>query len=401
MPKKYVRRTTRADRGTWTEDVLKDALYAIESGAMGVNQAAKHYGIPGRTLRRHKKRGQYRKLSLGFPGVFSPQNEQLFVRHIQRLLNERFPVNRQAVRSMAYRFAEDLNLSHRFNRTTKTAGFDWLNMFLKRNKDIHLISGSLQEPLPEVLFDFKKTETEGATGKQSLELLSRLFQQHDLACRPENIFIFSQLQFAQPEDDFTILACYNASGQFLPPVITFQGVKLMKEMYEEIPQGGDIFLNNESSSLNSQLLQEWLQTFFVPAKPQGKVLLIFEGHPEYLDCRDLLQLAEMSETVLLNFQILTTKFLKPFRDFFEQERTSWLESGKAISRVQICSIFKSAWTRVAKKEIALREFREFGIFPLEGSLLPDRCFEIFNRNLLVDKRERSDNSVTKHFNTFF
>ena len=38
----------------------------------------------------------------------------------------------------AFKFAEQLGVKHRFNMSTEKAGYDWVQMFLKRNSDISL-----------------------------------------------------------------------------------------------------------------------------------------------------------------------------------------------------------------------------------------------------------------------
>ncbi|XP_074033052.1 uncharacterized protein isoform X2 [Leptinotarsa decemlineata] len=64
MPTKY-NRQLKCNRGQWTEDQLKAAGNALSNNEMGVNEAARHFGIPQPTLRRRIRRGDFNKHGLG------------------------------------------------------------------------------------------------------------------------------------------------------------------------------------------------------------------------------------------------------------------------------------------------------------------------------------------------
>lgn len=51
MPTFYKRKGT-SGRGEWSEDSLKNAVKAVENKEMGVNAAAKAFGIPKTTLKK-------------------------------------------------------------------------------------------------------------------------------------------------------------------------------------------------------------------------------------------------------------------------------------------------------------------------------------------------------------
>lgn len=48
-----------------------------------------------------------------------------------------FPLTIDDMRTIiAFKFAEQLNIKHRFNMESEKAGYDWLQLFLKRHPDI-------------------------------------------------------------------------------------------------------------------------------------------------------------------------------------------------------------------------------------------------------------------------
>jgi hypothetical protein len=64
------------------------------------------------------------------------ENEHKIVAHIKELGKAGFTPERRTVHSIAYRFAVDLNLPHKFNNEEKLAGSNWLRSFMYRNLDL-------------------------------------------------------------------------------------------------------------------------------------------------------------------------------------------------------------------------------------------------------------------------
>ena len=138
MPTKYQRKLS-SQRATWTEDDLRNALVAIETKTIGVNAAAKHFNIPKATLLRRKKSGKLTKSgSLGPSSTLGEENKAKLVAHVKKLQKFGFAPTRNDVRYMAFALAEQLKLKHRFNKTTKMAGYDWLHLFSSRHSDLSI-----------------------------------------------------------------------------------------------------------------------------------------------------------------------------------------------------------------------------------------------------------------------
>lgn len=137
MPTTYTRKGT-SSRGEWSEVALNNAVKAIEQNEMGVNAAAKAFGIPPTTLKRRLKSNYFSKGSMGKPSLLGRENEKKIVAHIKKLQSRGFTPTRDSVRSMAYNLAETLKLKHNFNSETKQAGYDWLTSFLARNSELSI-----------------------------------------------------------------------------------------------------------------------------------------------------------------------------------------------------------------------------------------------------------------------
>lgn len=115
---------------------LRRAAEAVRTGQMGVREACRNFKIPPPTFRRRLKNNDFSRKGLGPPSILGSENELKLKNHIQKLEKHGFAPTRDCVRAMAFNLAEQLNIKHTFNREKGLAGYDWLNMFLKRNPDL-------------------------------------------------------------------------------------------------------------------------------------------------------------------------------------------------------------------------------------------------------------------------
>ncbi|KAJ8939883.1 hypothetical protein NQ318_023223 [Aromia moschata] len=92
----------------------------VSSGEMGVNAASREYGISSRTLRRRPK-SESSIVRLGRELVLGVQHERRFVALIKSLGKIGFAPDATAVKIMAYKFAEKLNINHRFSKVHERA----------------------------------------------------------------------------------------------------------------------------------------------------------------------------------------------------------------------------------------------------------------------------------------
>lgn len=117
MPNKYIRKRHVPERGNWTAQALNDAINAYKSGEMGVNEAAKAFGIPKTTFKRRLKSNNPEKSTrLGPDASLGSNAEQKLVNHIKKLQKSGFAPTRTEVRVMAYKLAKRLEIPNRFNK---------------------------------------------------------------------------------------------------------------------------------------------------------------------------------------------------------------------------------------------------------------------------------------------
>jgi hypothetical protein len=61
----------------------------------------------------------------------------------------------------------------------------------------------------------------------------------------------------------TVMACCNAEGQFLPPVLILKGVNKKQALGDGLPHESEVYMNPKSSYINSVPFLKWfLEQFF-------------------------------------------------------------------------------------------------------------------------------------------
>lgn len=403
MPRKYKRKCNCIhQRGQWTTENLHEALRRLDAGEIGVNEASRIYGIPSRTLRRRRQTGIYSHLPQGPQGVLGIDNEKRLVKHVQRLEAAGFAPNRSTIRTLAFQFAEKLGVKHNFSKETGMAGHHWLLSFLERNPEL-----SIRQAEGLSLVRGQGMSREEAKG--FFDILKTVYEEHQLFDKPHQIFNIDEsgvqlnnkpgrviatkgakdvhvLTSSERGENVTVIACCNAEGTFIPPVLIMKGVREKTEFSFGLPPGSKVFMNNKSSYINAELFLRWLKEQFLPRKCPGKTLLILDGHPSHLNSLELLEFTDENDILILCLPSHTTQalqpldrsFFKPLKTFFKQEASNWMlhNKNRKISRLQAGVLIGKAWTRAASIDTATAGFRATGIYPLNPSAVPDHFFSI-------------------------
>lgn len=337
-----------------------------------------------------------------FLGLFGIETEKKIVAHVLELGNAGFSPDRTTIRAIAYQFAAELGLSHKFNKDTQLAGYDWLTSFLERNP-------CLSVRKCEGLSLARAQGMNREDVKKYFDILQQIMTENNLLASPKNIWNMDESGFpinnplgkvlaqkgarvvqnitsAEKGEHVTIVGCCNAEGHFLPPVLILKGVYKKEEWSEGLPPGCDIYMNPKKAYMTTELFMKWFKEIFVPRKPPGKNLLILDGHSSHCSSPDLLQFAKDNDVIMFIFPSHTTNALQPldrciygpFKTNLQRVTNQMLtvSKTKTISRFQLGKIVGTAWGKVASVENGISAFRATGIFPLNANAIPDYFFKI-------------------------
>lgn len=359
-------------------------------------------------------------LFLGKHPVLDFDNEKWLVAHVQKLEAAGFPVTRDMIRRLAFEFAEKLGIEQNFDKETRKAGPHWLQSFLERNPELSVRQA-------EGLSLARAQGLNREEVNKMFELLLQVLIEHDLLDKPDHIFNIDEtgvqlsnkpgkviatkgaksvhsVTSREKGETMSIIACCNAAGNFLPPVVIIKGANKKPEFHDGLPPGSDVYMSKKSAYVNAELFQKWLVQHFVPRKPQGKVLLILDGHSSHTNSAEMLETAEENGLILFclpshstqALQPLDRSFFKPFKTFYAAETQNWMLANKEkkISRSVAGRLIGNAWIRAATPSNAISGFKACGIWPYNPAAVPESFFAISDLSSSNQVRNEQENVST-------
>ncbi|XP_063245200.1 uncharacterized protein LOC134546350 [Bacillus rossius redtenbacheri] len=386
---------TKCKRAKWTADQLVAALAAFRNG-MPVAAVAREYNIPRRTLRNHILSGSSEK-KLGRRALLTDQEESLLCNRIFRLGEVGVPLNAQLLRRSVYSFCELNSINHPFNKNSQMAGKKWLKLFLQRHPDI-------SKRKAQAMNAGRAAKLNKVIVGDYFVKLREILEAHNLVGHPEKIYNIDEkgcrltlhkqqqvygrkgnkrVHLVAPEhaQNVTIVACGNAIGQAIPPMILFKGKRCKPEWEENMPAGTVIEMTDKGS-MTCEVFAKWV-THLSKFKAPGKILLIFDGAKSHLDA-NIVDVAEQNDIILFclpsncthELQPLDKSVFGPFEDYWDKELLNfWTTQGdRTLNRVSFGLIFSKVWVKSMTPANLIAGFRGTGIYPYDCNILPEAAF---------------------------
>lgn len=401
MPRHYQRTT---DRQSWSAVSMQKAIAAVKNNKMGWLLASKTFGVPQATLRRHasesNKNLKPNSKGLGcWKTTFPPEVERQLVQHLKLLESRLFGLTRTCVQELAFEMAERNGFTHRFNLQKRKAGQEWLEGFLKRNKDI-----SLRKPEPTSAARaqaFNRPQVQ-----KFFELYGNLLESENLTPhriynadesglstvqKPQKILATTGrkqvgvITSAERGTNTTVVCCVNAVGTYVPPMLIFPRKYMKHELVDEAPPG-TLGVAQQSGWMTTDIYLKWLKHFqsFVKSSINDKVILIVDGHASHkgIEC---LEFAKQNGIIIIclpphcthRMQPLDVSFFAPLKIYFSQDISKWLKAhpGRVVTQFQIAGLFNEAYGKAATVQNACNGFKNTGIWPLNPEIFPDYMYE--------------------------
>ncbi|GLV34055.1 hypothetical protein CBL_05075 [Carabus blaptoides fortunei] len=145
-------------------------------------------------------------------------------------------------------------------------------------------------------------------------------------------------------ENVTIVACGNAMGHVIPPMILFKGRRMKPTFSDKLPPGSEVRMTTKGS-MTTEVFVKWLEHFskFMSAPP---VILIFDGVSSHLDISIFDKVAELGMHLCLpsntthELHPMDKAVFKAFENYWDQEL---LHLGKINDHKQHIQWFQSDW----------------------------------------------------------
>lgn len=388
---------SRGLRGQWKQEDLTQALQAV-NGGMSVNKASITFSLPRRTLRRYVEKGKIGKAAMGRKPILTQEQETELSRRIIRLSQVGYPLTASVLRRCVYRYTKLNNIPNPFREEKEKAGLYWLKGFMERNPQIRVrkaqnLNPSRAQKVNKFIVDDHFTKLEEIM--RSLNIMEhpeRIYNIDEKGCRlclhhqqkvlaakgSRRVHVVTN-EHAQ---NVSVVACGNAIGAAIPPVILFKGKRQKQEWVDSMPAGTSVLMT-EKGSMTQAAFSRWIE-HFAKFKVQGQVLLIFDGAKCHLDY-SILETADRFDITLYCLPSNTTHELQPmdkavfraFEYYWDDEVVKYFSKHpeeRSISKMRFGSIFSAVWDRTMTMSNIKAGFKATGIYPLNSDAIPEIAF---------------------------
>ena len=180
------------------------------------------------------------------------------------------------------------------------------------------------------------------------------------------------------KSQITILACANAAGNTIPPMVIFEGKRLNPEWTKgEVPD--TLYGMSDKGWTDMELFNYWMKDLFLKHIPPGRpVMLLLDGHSSHYE-PDTVRLAATEGVVILCLpphtthvsQPLDVSFFAPLKRYWSQACHHYVQEnpGQVITKYQFSSLFSAAWYKTIKPETLVSGFRKVGVCPFNAEAI--------------------------------
>ena len=189
----------------------------------------------------------------------------------------------------------------------------------------------------------------------------------------------------------TIVACGNAAGQMLPPMVILKGERFNHEWTEgEVPN--TLYGMSENGWIDQELYNSWFEKLFIPSIPPHRpVNLMLDGHKSHYT-PEAISLAANQGIVILCIPPNTTHATQPLDvSFFKPLKANWSSvcykfmtdnPGAVVTKLGFPKLFSQAWYQAIKPENLISGFRKTGVCPFKSEAVS--VYEIPSGDLFSD-----------------
>ena len=174
----------------------------------------------------------------------------------------------------------------------------------------------------------------------------------------------------------TVIACVNASGAKLPPMVIFDRKVLKADLtLNEVPE--TIYALTDNGWSNSEVFDIWFHNHFLAYAPTARpLLLLMDGHSSHYN-PSTIKTAAAQQIILFCLPPHTTHIAQPLdvaafgvlKQCWDEQCHQYMANnpGKVVTRFQFSDLFSRAWAEAMIPRNICAGFKAAGVYPLDSA----------------------------------
>ena len=386
---------------------MTGAIEAVKGG-MGVNRAAKEFGVPTTTLRDRLSGRVTHGTNSGPKPYLSSQEEGELTEYLTSTSKAGYGKTRGQVMKIVQHVAKEKGV---LRKEKISAG--WFRRFRERQPDVSLRKG---DSMALVRFHCTDKETIGSY----YDLLETVMEENDLWDKPGQLYNVDEtgMPLDPPKlrvcarkgqkkvrqrgsgnkSQITVVSCGSATGHVIPPFVIFEGKNFNHQWSEgEVP--GTMYGTSPKGWIDTELFQHWFTDHFLRHAPAARpLLLLMDGHSTHYQPEVLRQAKENGVEMFCfpphttaDSQPLDVGVFGPLKVNWRNVCHEWVEKNpnKVITKFSFSSLFHKAWLLAMTPANLMAGFKKAGVYPFNRHAIP-----VVNETDVIEQAPSDGTSTT-------
>jgi len=380
---------------------MRGALDEWKAGTQkSIRKLALSWNVPAATLFKRTKKDILKSEHMsGRNTVLNEAQEAELVDLLKMLSQRGFPSTKVDVQRLAFQFCKQNGISA-FSHESGIAGRVWFDGFMNRHRDIRLRK-------PENLSAARAMGMNEVVVKSWFDHYLNVVKDLGIEDKPERFWNCDETgvqdqfdqglaigQVGRPSfritpgekgQTTTVLACFNAAGEFSSPMVIFKAKRIKAEWCVGSPPN-TLVKGSDNGWITTELLTLWAENFLSTIPDDGlNRILILDGHITHTYNLKFLEMMKARNFAVMCFPAHTTHWLQAAdKSFFRSFKHNWNKlgtefvrkhGGQHLPKAEFFQVFTPAWNMSAKAETAVAGFRGTGTWPITFSAIPKFAFD--------------------------
>ena len=380
---------------------MNKACCDVRQGRLSIRRAAESYQVPRSTLS-DRVTGRVSEGSHSGPSRYlSDEEEAELVHFLVGSASVGYAKTKKDVLAIVSRIIEAKG------GAKSTVSHGWWESFRKRHPNLTLRTA-------EKLSYARYVSTDPDIINQYFDLLKDTLMNNKLLDRPAQIFncdetglpldqtptyVVAAKGQTHPRSvvtgtkkQITVLACANAAGNVLPPLVIFARKALNPDLTRgEVP--GTMYGLTDNGWMDGEVFENWFTHHFLSHAPAVRpLLLLLDGHSTHYN-PSFIRKAAQEKVIVFCLPPNTTHMTQPLdKGAFGPLKMAWAEQchrymqlnpGKVVTQFEFMALFSKAWCNSMTSTNIISAFRTTGVSPFnrQAVLVPTK--QVFNPKSLA------------------